>query len=82
MKNHDYNIEVHNIGRKLENISLASFGVGQVNGQISAVAVIENQTDKERNIEVTIKAGKEKAFTKEITVDKKDSMVVTACRPS
>lgn len=78
VRKHDYDIEVHNIGRKLENISLASFGVGQVNEQISAVAVIENQSDQEKNIVITIKAGKEKVFTKEVIVDKKDSIVVTA----
>ncbi|MBB6443813.1 vWA domain-containing protein [Bacillus benzoevorans] len=77
VKQYDHDIEVHNIGKKLENISLASFGVGQVNGQIHAVAVIDNQTDKEKNIAITIKAEKKSVVTKEVKVEKKDSMVVS-----
>lgn len=77
VEQHEHYLEVHNIGRKIENVSLTSFGVGKVNGKINAVAVIENQTDEEKHIAITIKAEKKKVVTKEVTVDKSDSMVVT-----
>ncbi|MCT2534213.1 VWA domain-containing protein [Aquibacillus koreensis] len=45
---------VHNIDGELENISLQSFGVKQIGESVSAIVTIENQSNIDREVRVTV----------------------------
>lgn len=69
-------IEVHNIGKKLNNLSLASFGVAQIENEISGVAVIKNQGDTEQVFSFEVISGNEKLFEKEVTLTEHEERVL------
>lgn len=47
-------IVVHNTEQEIENVSVKSFGVGPVQGKIGGIAVIENQTEKEKEVSFSV----------------------------
>lgn len=69
-------VEVHNIGKATGNLSLTSFGVAPVNGQISGVAVIENQASKNREVDFIVKSENAVLFEQKISIDGNQSSVI------
>lgn len=70
-------IEVHNIGTEVNNLSLLSFGAAKYNGEISGVAVIENQSTKEVTTEFLIQStGGKPLFKKNLTISGRGQLVV------
>jgi hypothetical protein len=61
-------VEVHNVGKELANVSLLSFGVAPVGEEISGVAVLENQSSKEQMLSFQIHSEKELLFEEKVTV--------------
>jgi von Willebrand factor type A domain/Aerotolerance regulator N-terminal len=69
-------VEVHNFGKKLDNLSIASFGVANVEGKISGVAVIENQSEKPVKALFTVKGADRILFEQEVAIRTKDPFIV------
>lgn len=72
----DQYVEVHNIGDPIDNLSLASFGVAPFNGEITGIAVIENQSTKNKDVQFIVKSDKEVLFEKNISIQGNDQYVV------
>ncbi|MBA4536195.1 VWA domain-containing protein [Bacillus aquiflavi] len=68
--------EVHNIGEKVNNVSLLSFGVAPVNETISGVAVIENQADEEISFTLEVKSEGKKLFETAVKANPNEQHVV------
>nr|WP_295972033.1 BatA and WFA domain-containing protein [uncultured Bacillus sp.] len=77
LNDQDRYVEVHNFGKKLGNVSLTSFGVGNVNGKINGVAVIDNQSSAAKKVTLTISGNEKSLYTKEILLKDKSSFVLT-----
>lgn len=71
-------IEVHNVGKETDNISLNSFGVGLYNEEIAGAAVIENQSSEEKNVDFIIRSTTEGSplFKKNITLSSQEQLVL------
>lgn len=72
----DQYVEVHNIGKETGNLSLTSFGVAPVDGQISGVAVIENQASKKREVNFQVESENEVLYEQTISIDGKQQFVI------
>ncbi|MFP3508246.1 BatA and WFA domain-containing protein [Peribacillus sp. SIMBA_075] len=64
----DITIDVHNFSSQNDNLSLLSFGTASRKGGITGVAVVENQTNKDKTLEFQVTNGKEVLFTKKLSV--------------
>ncbi|RRN70671.1 VWA domain-containing protein [Peribacillus simplex] len=64
----DIPIDVHNFSSQNDNLSLLSFGTASRKGGITGVAVVENQTNKDKTFEFQVTNGKESLFTKKLSV--------------
>ncbi|MHC0036610.1 VWA domain-containing protein [Pseudoneobacillus sp. C159] len=69
-------VEVHNIGEKIDNLALLSFGVAPINEQITGVAVLENQSSQAKELNFQIHSEKEKLYEKTITLDAQEQAFV------
>lgn len=69
-------VEVHNIGEKLENVALLSFGVAPVGEQILGVAVLENQSNKSKELTFQVKSGKDVLFKQKVAVNAQEQFVL------
>jgi hypothetical protein len=69
-------VEVHNIGEKINNLALLSFGVAPLKDEIVGVAVLENQSSKPQELNFQIHSGKEKLFEKTITIEAQEQAFV------
>lgn len=74
----DQYIEVHNVGKETNNISLLSFGVGLYNEEIAGAAVIENQTTEETTVDFIIRSTNKGSplFKKNITLSSNEQHVL------
>ncbi|WP_102271485.1 vWA domain-containing protein [Cytobacillus massiliigabonensis] len=72
----DQYVEVHNVGDHIENLSLASFGVSPVNDQATGIAVIENQSDKEKDVHFIVKSEEDVLFKQNISIQGNAQSVV------
>ncbi|MEP9406245.1 BatA and WFA domain-containing protein [Peribacillus frigoritolerans] len=64
----DIPIDVHNFSSQNDNLSLLSFGTANRKEGITGVAVVENQTKKDKTLEFQVTNGKEVLFTKKLSV--------------
>ncbi|MFE4349625.1 VWA domain-containing protein [Peribacillus butanolivorans] len=61
-------IDVHNFSSQNDNLSLLSFGTANRKEGITGVAVVENQTKKDKTLQFQVTNGKEVLFTKKLSV--------------
>ncbi|MGG4266351.1 vWA domain-containing protein [Peribacillus simplex] len=64
----DIPIDVHNFSSQNDNLSLLSFGTANRKEGITGVAVVENQTKKDKTLEFQVTNGKEVLFTKKLSI--------------
>ncbi|MCH1625554.1 BatA and WFA domain-containing protein [Fredinandcohnia sp. SECRCQ15] len=69
-------IEVHNIGKEINNLTLLSFGVAPVAENISGVAVLENQSLKKHELTFQIHSEKELLFEKKLSMNGQEQFVL------
>jgi hypothetical protein len=69
-------VVVHNIGKEIANLALLSFGVAPASEQISGVAVLENQSSKEQELNFQIHSENELLFEEKVTVRGQEQFVL------
>ncbi|KAB2337481.1 VWA domain-containing protein [Cytobacillus depressus] len=72
----DQYVVVHNIGEDLDNISLLSFGVAPIDGEIMGVALIENQASAKKEIDFSVKSDGEILFEEKFVIEGEQQLVV------
>ncbi|WNS77145.1 BatA and WFA domain-containing protein [Bacillus sp. DTU_2020_1000418_1_SI_GHA_SEK_038] len=72
----DQYVVVHNVGEDVNNASLISFGVAPVDGHITGVALIENQTPEKIEIDFRIKSEGSELFEQQVTIEGEQRYVV------
>jgi len=72
----DYHAEVHNLEEKIENVSLKFFGVVLNEATMDGVAVVENQTEREKEINIIISSEKEKLFEQFFTIEPETELMI------
>jgi hypothetical protein len=69
-------LEVHNIGSMIDNLSMVSFGVGNFNGNVKGVAVLENQAKESKELLFQVHSEKELLFEETVAVEAGGQSVV------
>ncbi|MFO1445877.1 BatA and WFA domain-containing protein [Bacillus sp. Bva_UNVM-123] len=69
-------VEVHNIGEEIDNLALLSFGVSSVNDQIVGVAVIENQSSNEKEVEFNVNSENEVLFEQKVVIGANEQFIM------
>lgn len=72
----DQYVVVHNVGDHITNASLISFGVAPVDGRISGIALVENQTSEGMELDFTVKSEGEILFEQKLSIEGDQDYVV------
>lgn len=69
-------VEVHNIGKELNNLALLSFGVAPIADTISGVAVVENQSFRDQELNFQIHSEKELLFEQKLIISGHEQITI------